>query len=70
MKSFKTYALVILALTGCTTNGAYDEGKTWALVGGIAIGAAVAISQQGDTSDPALRCYYSIDASGSQQICR
>ena len=34
--------LAALSMTACTTNGQYDAGKTWLLVGAVVVGGVVA----------------------------
>ena len=61
----------ILLLSGCTTNGQYDAGKTWTLVGVLAVGAVVA-SQEGGSSDSGQNCYIYLgpgETSGGTRVC-
>lgn len=54
-------ALMLLGLSSaCTTNGVYDSGKTWTLVGAIVVGSAVIASQKGSDS-PVEECVDTIN---------
>ena len=67
----KKLIIMLVLLTGCTTNGVYDNGKTWALIGGVALGSAVLIAQQDDApAQKPLNCYWVIAPSGNHQVCR
>ena len=50
MKKLVSIALLIM-VAGCTTNGVYDSGKTWTLIGAVAVGG-VAASQGGGAAKP------------------
>ena len=67
----KKLIIMLVLLTGCTTNGVYDNGKTWALIGGVALGSAVLISQQDSGSEQEkLKCSWILNADGSShQYC-
>jgi len=68
MKRLITILIAILAMAGCTTNGVYDSGKTWALVGGIVIGGAVVANA--DSKSAGSNCYWAVSANGSRQVCQ
>lgn len=62
---------VLICSAGCTTNGVYDSGKTWMLVGALAIGG-IAASQQSDSPAAAEpNCFLHINSNGSSStVCR
>lgn len=63
--------VLVLVLAGCTTNGVYDSGKTWTLIGAVVVGAVVVSSQSDSTPhEHELDCFYVISGSGSSQVCR
>jgi len=67
MKKAILAALLALSMTACTTNGVYDSGKTWTLVGvgaGLALAAASGGSSGGD-DDSGQQCYWN----GDVRIC-
>jgi hypothetical protein len=55
MKRLLIIAL-FLALSGCTTNGVYDSGKTWMLVGAVVVGGVAASG--GGGSSGGEDCHY------------
>lgn len=62
---------VLLLMTGCTTNGVYDSGKTWTLVGAVVVGSIAASSGGGGGGEPdQLRCHWIVGPNGSTQYCR
>ena len=64
-------ALMLLGLSSaCTTNGVYDNGKTWTLVGAVVVGGIVA-SQSGGNSNAEQDCFYHMNGDGSTStVCR
>ena len=61
--------LIVLALSGCTTNGQYDSGKTWTLITVVAIGSVVA-SQSSNSDSTGSNCHWVIGPNGSTQFCK
>jgi hypothetical protein len=66
---FLLVLVLVVVLSGCTTNGQYDSGKTWTLITVVAIGAVVAL--QDSNSDPTgMNCHWIVGPNGSTQFCR
>ena len=63
-----TILMVLLLLSGCTTNGVYDPGKTWLLVGAVVVGS-VAASQSSDGGSTPANCYWAVGPNGSTRVC-
>ena len=61
--------LLLVALAGCTTNGVYDSGKTWTLIGAVAVGGYAA-SQGGSDKTHGPDCYVIVTPNGSDHVCR
>ena len=62
-------ALALMILTGCTTNGVYDSGKTWTLVGIVAVGAIAASKSDGGGDHPHQeQCGWNVGPNGSTPI--
>ena len=63
--------MALVAFGGCTTNGVYDNAKTWTLIGGVVVGGAIAVAAaDSGKSAQQLNCFWVIDAQGSHQVCR
>ena len=60
--------IAILSLSGCTTNGTFDAGKTWLLVGAVVVGGVIA-SQGGGDSEKTGDCYILVTPTGSNRVC-
>ena len=61
--------IAVLALTGCTTNGQIDYGKTALVaVGVLVVGAALASDSNSNASGS--NCHWVVTPDGSTQVCR
>ena len=59
---------LLIVLAGCTTNGQFDAGKTWMLVGAVAVGSMIAADDNADNSGS--NCHWVVGSNGSTQVCR